>query len=303
VVLGEAPGLFRRAARRAGLRRLLVLAGVPVASQVLLELVRFAVYGHLLPNSVLYKAGHGAPFAVAEKFLAQGAVVLVLAVAGLALARGRQRLLVVPTMVYLIGSIGMLDSVNTFSRFVLPVWPQVALLAGLGASGLRAAAEGRRRTVAVTAVVGACGLALLTVSPGDLRAAQAFAQDYHDCRTATRTSLAAWLRTTPQDTTYSISDAGLVPARAGGRTAIDSFFLNEALIQQTGKLAPGQQAAEVFRRRPDIIVLASSHRGGFVGSYPTDQVIHDRLGAHGYRPVFAATGGPGCSYSLLAFQR
>jgi arabinofuranosyltransferase len=306
VAISEGPGLFRRATRAASVRRLLVLGGVPVASQVLLEAFRLGVYGHLLPNSVIYKAGHGEPFEVAEKFLAQGVVVLVLAVVGLALSEGRQRLLVVPPVVYLIGSIGMADSVNGFSRFFMPIWPQVALLAGLGVAGLLSSANGRRRWIAVAAVVAASGAALLTFPPGDLRTAKAFAQDYQECRTSTRTNMAAWLRTTPQDTVYSISDAGLVPARAGERTAIDSFTLNEALIQERGRLSPEQQADEVFRRQPDVVIVASSGSDPnvFVGSYPNDQMVHDRVEPAGYRLTFVATGNlPSCAYSLWAYQR
>ena len=305
VALSEGPGLLRRATRAASLRRLLVLGGVPVASQVLLEAFRLAVYGHLLPNSVIYKAGHGEPFEVAGKFLAQGVVVLPLAVAGLALCAGRQRLLVVPPVVYLLGSIGMADSVNGFSRFFLPIWPQVTLLAGLGVAGALARAGERRRWTAVAVVVAAAGAALLTVPPGDLRTAKAFAQDYQDCRTSARTDLAAWLRTTPEGTRYAISDAGLVPAR-GGRTVYDSFTLNEALIQERGRLSAEEQAEEVFRRSPDVVVLASSAPGTdvFAGSYPNDQLVHDRVGSEGYRLAFVAGGSvPGCAYSLWAYRR
>jgi hypothetical protein len=306
VALSEGPGLLRRATRATALRRLLVLGGVPLASQLLVEAFRLAVYGHLLPNSVLYKAGHGEPFEVAEKFLGQGAVVLVPAVVGVALGVGRQRLLVVPPVVYLLGSIGMADSVNAFSRFFLPIWPQVTLLAGLGVAGLLAGAEGRRGPVAVAAVVATAGAALLTLPPGDLRSAEAFAQDYRDCRTSARTEMAAWLRTTPEDTLYSISDAGLVPARAGGRTAYDSFTLNEALIQERGRLTTEQQAEEVFRRSPDVVVVASDgpDPAVFDGSYPNDQLVHDRVGPAGYRLAFVASGPvPGCAYSLWAYQR
>lgn len=304
VALSECAILVRRDEWRPRVRRLVVLGGVPVASQVLLELERLAVYGHLLPNSVIYKAGHGGLFQVAEKFLAQGSVVLLLAVVGVVLSRGRQRLLLVPPAVYLLGSLGMADSVNGYSRFFMPVWPQVVLLAGLGVAGLVTGAEARRRTIAVAAVVAATGAALLAFTPGKLASVEAFAHDYQDCRTSTRVAMAEWLRGTPQDTVYSISDAGLVPARAGGRTAIDSFFLNEAMLQETGRMDPGQIADEVFHRRPDVMVVASDDPDVFVGSYANDQLLYDRAADEGYRPAFVARGSlPTCAYSLWAFQR
>ncbi|MGY1773901.1 hypothetical protein [Blastococcus sp. SYSU D00813] len=303
VALGEGLALLRRGRRGPAARRLVVLAGVPVASQVLLEAFRLAVYGHLLPNSVIYKAGHGTPFGVGEKFLTQGVVVLLLAVVGLVLARGRQRLLAVPTLVYLLGSIGMADSVNAFSRFFMPVWPQVVLLAGLGVAGLLTGAEERRRRFAAATLVAATGLAMLAFPPGDLRSAEAFAQDYHDCRTTTRLNMAEWLRTTPEDTVYSVSDAGLVPARAE-RTAVDSFFLNEALLQEIGRLSTEEVADEVFRRRPDVIVLTSREADVFVGAYPNDALVGSRLADEGYVFAFTTTGSvPGCGYSMWAFVR
>lgn len=41
-----------------------MLAGVPVLSQMLLEVIRLTMYGHLVPNSLLFKAGRGDPLGV-----------------------------------------------------------------------------------------------------------------------------------------------------------------------------------------------------------------------------------------------
>ena len=85
--------------------------------------VRLIIYGHLLPNSLLYKAGSGGTYDVLLKFVEQAAPLLALAVAGVLVARGRQRLLLVPVGVYAVGSVGALDSVNGLSRFFLHAWP------------------------------------------------------------------------------------------------------------------------------------------------------------------------------------
>ncbi|MGY1772206.1 hypothetical protein [Blastococcus sp. SYSU D00813] len=303
VVLSEGRGLLRRPDRRAGLRRLAVLGGVPVLSQVLVEVFRLTVYGHLVPNSVLFKAGRGELFGVAEKFLSEGAVVLVLALVGLVAARGRQRLLAVAPAVYLLGSLDMLDNVNTFSRFFLPVWPPLALLAGLGVAALLAGTAEHRSRVAAAVVTGATALGMLTLSPADLHAAEHFVDTYRDCKTTSRSAMADWLRTTPQDTTFAIVDAGLVPARAGGRTAIESLFLNEASIQETGALPTDQQVAEILRREPDLIVVASTRADVFVPAYEVDAaLLADPAGA-AYRQVFVASGGVACDYHLFVYQR
>ncbi len=129
VALGEVPGLFRAATRRRALLRASLLGGIPLCSQIVLEAVRFGVYGHLLPNSVLYKSGAGDGLTVLDKFLDQALFPTVLAVVGTVILTGRSRLLAVPPVVYALGSIGTLDSANAYSRFFMPVWPLIALLA------------------------------------------------------------------------------------------------------------------------------------------------------------------------------
>ena len=304
VAAGELPGLFRAGTRRRALSRGYVLAGIPLLSQAVLELVRLGIYGHLLPNSVLYKSGAGEGFTVLENFLGQAAWPIALAVVGALLLRGRARLLAVPPAVYALGSIGTLDSANAYSRFFMPVWPLLALLAavavGYGVTWL----AGRGSPVAAAGLVAAAGVGLLTIPPADVRSVQGTAERYMDCRVGARESAVAWLRTTAPDTSFAISDAGLVPARAGGRSAVDNFFLNEPLIQETGRLEPEQRASLVHRRTPDVILLASRDDERFVPTYPTEQAIHDHPAMADYRLAHvAAGGGSGCRYNLMVFAR
>ncbi|MGY1808565.1 hypothetical protein ACI8AF_14450 [Blastococcus sp. SYSU D00669] len=303
VALGELPGLLRAATRRRAVRRALVLGGVPLASQAVLELVRLGVYGHLLPNSVLYKSGAGDGTTVLGKFLEEAWPALALAAAGALLLRGRGRLLAVPPVVYAAGSIGTLDSANAYSRFFMPVWPLVALLAAVvvGFVVARLARRGGRFWAVALPAVAAAGL--LVLPPADARSVQATQQAYLDCRVAARESVLAWLRTTPEDTTFAISDAGLVPARAGGRTVIDNFFLNEPLIQETGRLPVRVRADLVHRRAPDVLVLASREERRFEGYYPTDRAIHDHPGMADFRLAHVAQGQEPCGYTLMVFQR
>jgi hypothetical protein len=133
---------------------------------------------------------------------------------------------------------------------------------------------------------------------------QADAQRYTDCRVGARESALAWLRTTPPDTSFALSDAGLVPARAQGRSVVDNFFLNEPLIQETGRMSPGQRADLVHRRGPDVLVLASRDAERFVGYYPTEQAIHDHPAMSEYHLAHVASGrGASCSYNLMLFER
>ena len=304
VALGELPGLFRAATRRRALRRALVLGGIPLLSQLVLELVRLGIYGHLLPNSVVYKSGAGDGLAVLDRFLDQAWLPTLVAVVGAVLVRGRGRLLAVPPVVYALGSIGTLDSANGYSRFFMPVWPLVALLAavvvGHGVSWL----VHRRIGAGAVALAAAAGATVLTQPPGDLWTVLESQQRYMDCRVGAREAAAEWLRATPPDTTFGISDAGLVPARAGGRFVVDHFFLNEPLIQESGRLSPAERADLVHDRAPDVLVLASRDADRFVGTYPTERAIHDHPGMSAYRLAHVASGrGAGCSYALMIFRR
>jgi hypothetical protein len=303
VVFGELPGLFRAGTRRRALRRAVVLGGVPLLSQLVLELVRLGVYGHLLPNSVLYKSGAGDGLAVLDRFLDQAWLPTLVAVVGAVLLRGRARLLAVPPAVYALGSIGTLDSANGYSRFFMPVWPLVALLAAV-VVGCAITWWVRRDSAAVAvALAAAAALAVLAQPPGDVRTVGASQQRYMDCPVGARESAVDWLLTTPPDTTFAVSDAGLVPARAGGRTAVDNFFLNEPLIQETGRLSPAQRADLVHDRAPDVLLLASRDADRFVGMYPTERAIHGHPAMSAYRLAHVASGrGADCSYHLMIFS-
>ncbi|WP_432491794.1 hypothetical protein [Kineococcus auxinigenes] len=306
VACSEGPGLLRSATRRAALRRCAWVVAVPVASQAVLEAGRLLVHGHLLPNSVLYKSGTGEGATVLVKFLEQGALVVVLAAAGTALATGRARLLAVAPLVHAVGSLGTLDSANGYSRFFMPVWPQLALLAGVAVAALLALRGrwGRPAAAATSAATAAVSAALLLAGPGAERAVRSSAQEYTACKVAAREGVAAWLRTTPPGTVFAVSDAGLVPARAGGRTAVDSFLLNDPLIQETGPLPSAQRARIVLERGPDVLVLVSREAGRFVAGYPTDARLHELGTASGYRLQHVSSGrGAGCRYHLTALAR
>jgi arabinofuranosyltransferase len=304
VAFGEVPGLFRAATRRRALRRVAVLGGIPLASQMALEGLRLGLYGHLLPNSVLYKSGAGDGLTVLDKFLDQALLPTVVAVAGAVLLTGRSRLLAVPPVVYALGSVGTLDSANAYSRFFMPVWPSIALLAAAALWYAVGALAPRWRPAGAVALAGAAGLVLLTLPPGDVRSVDGMQQRYMDCRVGARESALDWLRTTSPETSFAISDAGLVPARAEGRPVVDNFFLNEPLIQETGRMSPQERADLVHRRSPDVLVLASRDARRFVGYYPTEQAIHDHPAMSEYRLAHVAQGrGASCRYTLMVFQR
>jgi hypothetical protein len=253
---------------------------------------------------VLYKSGAGEGFAVLTKFLDQAWLPTVVALVGVVMLTGRARLLAVPAVVYAIGSIDTLDSANAYSRFFMPVWPLIALLAAVTVGyGVRMLAE-RRGAVWGVALAAAGGLVVLALPPGDVVSVHGTQQRYMDCRVGAREAAIDWLRRTPPETSFAISDAGLVPARAEGRFVVDNFFLNEPLIQETGRIPFRQRADLVHQRSPDVLVLSSRDAGRFVGYYPTEQAIYDHPAMSEYRLAHVASGrGAGCGYHLMLFRR
>jgi hypothetical protein len=302
--LAHAPALLRRGGRRETLVRLALAAGPPIASQLVLAGIRLAVYGHVLPNSFFYKTRAGTGLEVLDRFMAEAGPVLLVAALGLVVARGRQRLIAVPPLVYGLGSIGTLDSVNHFSRFFLPTWPLCALLAGIAVSWA-AHHLGRLGARAAWGGALALGALLLFVVPGNARAVRDWGAQYATCREQTRLAAAAWLRdSTPADARFSISDAGLVPALSGDRAAIDQLGLNEPTLQRTGPLTPDERAARVLSRRPDAILLASRDPHRLDPLYRTDMdLAADVRFARRYRlATVARAEDPGCRYALFAYR-
>jgi arabinofuranosyltransferase len=174
--------------RRAVRRRLLWLAGVPLLSQLGLQALRWAWFGHLLPNSVLYKTGTDALAAVPGRFLVETAPIAPLAVARLALVRGRVRLLAVVPLADAVASLTFRDSVNTYSRLVLAGLPPLLLLAGAalpGALTLIPEAWPRRAAVLATGTSALVGYAMI-VGPTSIRDAAARADAYSACQAAAR---------------------------------------------------------------------------------------------------------------------
>jgi hypothetical protein len=303
VAFGELAGVVRGDTRRRALRRIAVLGGVPLASQVVLEAFRIGIYGHLMPNSVLYKSGAGEGTVVLDKFLAEAWFPVVLAILGTVVLVGRARLLAVPPVVYALGSIGTLDSANGYSRFFMPIWPLMAVLAAVVVGYAATAFPSRGGRLLAAAVTTATGAALLLHAPADVRTVQTTSEWYMDCRVAAREAALDWLRTTPPQTSFAISDAGLVPARAERRWAVDNFFLNEPLIQETGRLLPEERAELVHSRSPDVLVLSSRDSRRFVGYYPTEQAIHDHPDMAEYHLAYVGRGKGACGYNLMVFQR
>src|SRR4051812_46201892 len=219
---------------------------------------------------------------VLERFLDEATPLLAVAAAGLLFARRRQWLLPVPAVVYAAGSVGMLDSVNRYSRLFLPVWPLLTLLAGI------AVAAAHRRLGRAGAPV-AVGLTLLLVAtalaPGP--GARSFAMDYARCPQHARLEAARWLRAnTAPGTVYSISDSGLVPLRARGRVAEDQLRLNDSQMQRTGRLPLPRETDQVYDPGLEVLGLASGNAERLEGRYvaartmPADRRFSDYALAH-----------------------
>jgi arabinofuranosyltransferase len=299
-------GTLVRGPRREALRRLVWLAGLPLLSQLLLQVLRWVWFGHLLPNPVIYKTGAHDIGVVTAKFLAETAPIAALAIVGVLLVRGRGRLLAVIPAIYAVASLTFADSVNGFSRLVLPALPLMIMFAVAALPGGMTRTFGDRppRWVALAVATGALAGYVLVVGPVSMRHVTASADGYMECRDSARREAGEWFAAnTPQDTLLAIGDAGLVPYLAR-RTVHDLFNLNEASIQETGPLDPLVRAERAHALEPDFFVLASSQPDEFDHRYWTDQQVTavDAFDAYELATV-TGSGGDGCWYYLHVFER
>jgi arabinofuranosyltransferase len=186
----------------------------------------------------------------------------------------------------------MMDSANAFSRFLLPTWPLLALLAGIAI-----AAAGRGKVLADVATAAVAAVVLSLSLPAVVR----FASGYADCKQAVRQDMAAWLyANTPPGGVFSISDAGLVPARAG-RRVVDQMMLNDPALQRGDPWSVGRKVGHVYGERPLVLVLAGRAADHFAPRYVLDGTIagDPRFGAYALAHVADAR----CGYTLWAFRR
>jgi arabinofuranosyltransferase len=307
VFFSEIGGLVRGPTRKATIRRLLWLAGVPLLSQLLLQGLRWAWFGHLVPNSVIYKTGTGTFGEVTTKFLVEIAPVAPLAVAGFALLRGRGRLLAAVPVTYAIASLTFRDSVNTYSRLVLAALPPLLLLAASalpgGATMLRETWQ--RRTVVLAAGTAALMGYQLALAPASLPDAANRADGYMACRGVTRQVAGEWLHeNTAADATFAMGDAGVTPYEAR-RYHYDLFHLNEASIQETGPLSARERADWAHDRAPNYFVLASRDPEEFRGVYGTDRRVHrhDAFASYQLETVAGPATDIPCDYYLFIYRR
>jgi arabinofuranosyltransferase len=277
---------------------------VPAAlAQAALEWQRLAVFGHLLPNPVLYKAD-GELGAVATRFLAELGPVLLLAALGVAALRVSAWVLAVPVTVHLVGGLTVADSVNAYGRFLLPTLPAAALLAGGALSAVARAVPTRPAWFVHGVGLAAVLVLVLQVLPGSVQDVVAEAEDYGACREAARRDAASWIRDhTDPSVVVSISDTGLVPTVAGRRT-LDHFWLNDPRLQDLGhRPSVAHRVEGVLRARPDLVVLASRSPDRLRAAYSTDRAIGTSDAFDAYQRVHVASGGPTCTYHLLVHGR
>lgn len=168
----------------------------------------------------------------------------------------------------------------------------------LGRATAGAAARWRPLLLAV-----AYGSTTVLVLPGNLDGVHDWQARYMTCRAGARGELARWLfERTPPDATFPVSDAGLLPARAGERTASDAFSFNDPVLQRTGPLQADGRASLAHAGRPEVIVLASRDAERLDHTYRTDAAVAQHPAMSAYRPADVGSGAESCRYQPLAYR-
>jgi hypothetical protein len=288
--------------RSAAVRRLLLLAALPILSQLVLEAVRFAVYGNFIPNPVLIKVGTGEVGVVTFRFLRQVAPIVPVAVAGVLALKGRTRLLAVPVVVYLVGSWTAANEVNMFSRFFLPAWPLIVLLAAGALARVADAMHTRWSEVAGEAsMVALAGTLAFLVPANSWNNAIHHATTYVECREAPRVDAGRWLNERlGEGDVYGTHDGGLIPFLAGAE-AIDTAGLNDPALPEAGTLSPDVRAERALARTPRFFVIASARLDELRPRYSVDKALVELDGFSEYEER-ATFGYEGCNYNIYIME-
>jgi len=281
--------------RRGGFRGFATALAILAFGLIALAGWRWATFGTLVPNTFWAKAANqdlwriGRGWGYLTDFLAEwGGAVLPLMVLAALVAPGDRTATwlaagVVLAQCAFIAAVSR-DWMGAW-RFIVPVWPALALLAGAGAlacwDAVRGAwLAGRRaavaRTVVVAGVVAFAGFRLAGLHWW-------FGPASYGDRTAHR-ELGRWLGASfPPGTRVAIGDCGAVPWESG-LPAIDLLGLNDAFIARHD---PAESARYVLGLVPELIVLAVKEREVRPGAveqssmFPVDRMI-------GSSPEFAA---------------
>ncbi len=294
----EAAALADGRTRRDGLRRAALIAGPTLLAAGLLLALRVHWFGHTVPNSAIYKLVADAPGSVTLRFAGQAAPLLPLVVLGAARLRRREWIAGAPMLLYVVGSFATVNSVNAFSRFMLPTWPLWVIVSVLGISR---AVRPRAQGIATLAVVTLAAI-LVGTQTGSAVSVVSYARHYATCKTTVRQDAAGWLRTHLQrGRLFAIGDAGLVPY-AAPQTAFDLFSLNDPVLQESGRPSPELRARQTLQALPDV-VLTSARTPDLAPQYPVEQALlaHPDFSAT-YEPS-AAFQRPSCDYHLRAWRR
>lgn len=289
-------GALARGPRREALGRLTQIVGPAAAVAGALLLTRLAWFGAWVPNSVLYKGGTWDHGQVTIRFLRESAPLALAATVGAWTLRGRARLLAVPPLLYGLASVGFKDSVNEFSRFLLPMFPLLGLLAvvGLGSIWARSRVGGAMLTLALLGWQ-------LRLSPANPNDVWIFADGYRDCKAAVRGKATDWLRAHGgAEERIGVADAGLLPYRLD-REILDLFWLNSPELQRQGKRDSTTRAAWLMRDPPEWLVISTTRKG--VANYATERAILQRAEfweRYALGKVFKVKR---CNYRMAVYRR
>ncbi|GDX83130.1 hypothetical protein LBMAG42_49410 [Deltaproteobacteria bacterium] len=282
------------------------LRALPVFGPVFLSIfalavLRFAVFGHLLPTSVGFRFGSDEPGETVRDILERVGPLLPFAVLAVARAPRPAGRLAIAVLAASALSLVSMDHLTDFGRHLLPVWPLACLLAGAGVVTL----GGRSPVGAVVAAAGlTLGLAVLKTPHTATQTVAAFADRYQECKAEVRVQAAAYLRSelAPGET-YGAVDAGLLSVQTGGAN-LDLMGHNDPNFYETSGLSFRERAPVILASPPDWLLLRSDSVSGIFKPRYSIEIELEKL------PAFEATymhvntiSIPDCDYVLWVFWR
>ncbi|MET0287634.1 MAG: hypothetical protein ABW352_24315 [Polyangiales bacterium] len=162
------------------------------------------------------------------------------------------------------------------SRYMIPLFPLLSVLAGLGAA--KAAAWLSPRTRFATPVIATSLILLAAIPTSALANVEPWLSYGRGLQRAHVTFAHAMRASGLRDARIAMLDVGAVGYIADWNT-LDTFGLNDAHVALTHR----QDVAYVFAAKPELLVLVSKIPGKFEALFPWEEPLYPEAIARGYR--------------------
>jgi hypothetical protein len=265
---------------------------------------RISYFGHLLPNSVYYKADAAENLILVREFASQNLLLLL----ALPLAPWRRLgstglVMLALVVAHLVGYHDVRPSVSGYHRYFLPILPFLAIIAASSLHRL-SAVRGGSRVAGLLAVAGFATLLAFDLGNSESGTRTVRAKlERMNTRMQSRIQVARIIaRVLPADATVAIGDVGAV-GYILPNPILDAFGLNSEAFVHEHKRSRRRYVKSLRAREPDAIVVVSRKRGRWKRRYKTGDYLRAGDDFPARYVKLATIASPAEAYHYWVFAR